>query len=85
MINNRKVNLSSTNAGATVYQLKVEGNLDKQRISEMTGMNISEETDGRFWTLTGLVQDQSALNGLINTLYHMRLSVISIIRVSENT
>jgi len=85
MINDAKDNLGTTSTGGFIYQLKVEGNLDKQRISEMTGMNISEATEGRLWTLTGSFQDQSSLNGLINTLYHMRLSVISIVRVSENT
>jgi predicted oxidoreductase len=69
--------------GSSVYQLTVEGDMDQLKVKDMTGMMVSELDGGRLFTITGKVQDQSSLNGLINTLYNMRLSVISIIKISS--
>jgi hypothetical protein len=75
--------LNDIYTGSSVYQLTVEGHMDQYKVKEMTGMMVSELEDKRLYTITGKVQDQSALNGLINTLYNMRLSVISIIMISS--
>ena len=75
--------LSDIYTEPSVYQLTVEGKIDKIRVKEMTGMMVSELDNSRLVTITGQVQDQSALNGLINTLYNMHLSVISIIKISD--
>ena len=75
--------LSDIYTEPSVYQLTVEGKIDKIRVKEMTGMMVSELDNSRLVTITGQVQDQSALNGLINTLYNMHLSVISIIKISN--
>ena len=78
-----KNRFSKSYAGPSIYQLTVEGNLDENIFREMTGMTISETSDRRIWTLTGSVQDQSALNGLINALFNRNLSVISIVKLSS--
>jgi hypothetical protein len=75
--------LADIYTGSSVYQLTVEGDMDQLKVKEMTGMMVSELEGNRLFTITGKVQDQSALNGLINTLYNMRLSVISIIKISS--
>lgn len=75
--------LSDIYTEPSIYQLTVEGKIDKKRVKEMTGMMVSELDNNRLVTITGQVQDQSALNGLINTLYNMHLSVISIIKISD--
>lgn len=77
--------LRDSYSGPSVYQLTVEGHLDAAMFGEMTGMTISETSDGCIWTLTGSVPDQCALNGLINALYNRRLSVISIVKLSSGT
>lgn len=70
-------------SGPSVYEVTVEGHMDIDLFTEMTGMTISNTSDGGIWTLTGALQDQSALNGLINTLYNRQLSVISIVKLSS--
>ena len=75
--------LNDIYACSSVYQITVEGDMDQLKVKDMTGMMVSELDGGRLFTITGKVQDQSSLNGLINTLYNMRLSVISIIKISS--
>jgi len=76
-------NLLNNYTGRALYQITVEGYLDKQWIHEMTGMSVSYSSNNKISTLTGKVEDQSALNGLINTLYNQRVTVVSIIKISN--
>ena len=66
-----------------LYQITLEGNFNTKGIQEMTGMSVSYSADGNISTLTGILEDQSALNGLINTLYNQRFIVVSIIKISN--
>jgi len=70
----------------SIYQITVQGKVDEQSIHSMTGMSVSnsgENKQNRLSTITGRVEDQSALNGLINTLFNQRLSVVSIIKIAR--
>jgi hypothetical protein len=67
-----------------IYQITVQGFLDKSRADWFDGMAIEPQVDadGRSVTkLTGTVVDQAALHGLLRKLYDLGLSLLSIKRI----
>jgi len=63
----------------TVYQVMVEGQLDRSWSGWFSGMTISFQ-DG-VSTMTGPITDQSALRGLLSKIWDLNLTLISIVRV----
>ncbi len=66
-----------------IYQITVQGYVDKSRADWFDGMDIEPQVDadGRSVTkLTGKVVDQAALHGLLRKLYDLGLSLLSIKR-----
>ena len=64
-----------------VYLIKVQGKIRENCSNRLGGMQIttSSQKDNRFIsTLTGSMKDQSALSGLLNTLFEMSLLVLSV-------
>ena len=65
----------------TVYQIQVRGQLDEKWSARLAGMGITTDySDGRETrtTLVGPLRDQAALSGVLNTLYELRLPVLSV-------
>ena len=63
------------------YEIKVPGRLDESWSDWIEGMTIEVESGGdgpTITTLTGVVADQAALQGLLNHLYALGLSLISV-------
>ena len=64
------------------YRIAVQGCLDEKKWSgRLGGMQISsqKEDDPQAVTiLNGKVQDQAELMGVLNTLYQMRLNILSV-------
>jgi hypothetical protein len=63
------------------YAIQVPGRLDESWSDWIEGMTIKVESEGggpTITTLTGVVADQAALQGLLNQLYGMGLSLISV-------
>ena len=70
------------------YQIKVPGHLDESWSDWAGGMTITveNEDDGLLvTTLTGVVADQAALQGLLRRLYSLGLPLMSVnwVRVGE--
>jgi hypothetical protein len=63
----------------TVYQIKMQGRLDKTWSSWFSGMTVT--SDGDTTTLTGAVADQSALRGILTKLWDLNLALISVTRI----
>ena len=66
------------------YQIKVPGHLDESWSDWAGGMTITAESEGDgppVTTLTGVVADQAALQGLLRRLYSLGLPLISVICV----
>ena len=66
-----------------VYTIRVVGKLDDSWSERLSGLTIlSYNTmlkDGiDVTTLTGKLQDQTALSGILNTLYNLRLPLLSV-------
>ena len=63
------------------YQIKVPGHLDESWSDWAGGMTITIESKGDgppVTTLTGVVTDQAALQGLLRRLYSLGLPLISV-------
>jgi len=72
---------------SAVYQIKVPGHLDESWSDWAGGMTITVESgdDGPpITTLTGVVADQAALQGLLRRLYSLGLPLISVNWVEPN-
>lgn len=60
-----------------VYQIRLRGNLDQQWSNWFDGMEITTEEEGDT-LLTGLVQDQAALLGLIRKVRNLGITLVSV-------
>ena len=68
-------------AGAANYRIVVEGHLDPTYSSRLAGMAISTTDRGDrkpLTILTGPVQDQAELSGVLDTLYSLHLPIVSV-------
>ena len=64
-----------------VYRIRIQGRLRAAWADRIEGMNITTDAsaDGSPETvLVGRVRDQSALSGVLNTLYELHLPVLSV-------
>jgi hypothetical protein len=66
-----------------VYQIKIEGLLDPRWSAWLDGFTVIQagENPG-CTTITGCVADQAALRGILNKLWDLNLTLISINRLS---
>ena len=63
------------------YQIKVSGELQKEWSDRLKGMQIviNREKDKKpVSVLTGQMSDQTDLSGVLNTLYELHLTVLSV-------
>lgn len=63
------------------YQIKVLGELQKEWSDRLKGMQIiiKQENDKKpVSVLTGQMSDQTDLSGVLNTLYELHLTVLSV-------
>jgi hypothetical protein len=80
MMSNRSRNPIPFDRPAT-YQITVQGRIDPTWSDRLEGMLICETMDQTgTTTMEGELGDQTALAGVLNTLYELHLSIISVIR-----
>ena len=64
-----------------IYTIRVSGQLDPEWSQMLNGLEIlTSEEDGGSTVLVGPVRDQSALRGILNKLWDLNLSVLSVMR-----
>ena len=66
--------------GAAFYRIRVRGELNPNMSDRLEGMGIENtfRKDGRAESLLeGRLDDQSALSGVLNTLYDLHMPVVS--------
>ncbi len=71
---------------AAIYKVVVKGKLEQGVSDRLLGMQISinkSEDSTIFSSLVGVVRDQAALSGILNNLYDMQMTVISVNMISE--
>jgi hypothetical protein len=67
---------------ANVYHIRVQGRIDAQWTSWLNGMSITQECEVPAVTrISGRVIDQAKLRGIINQLWDLNLTLISVNRV----
>jgi hypothetical protein len=60
-----------------IYKIKVQGKLSSSWSDSLSGMNItSYKQDGNVTTLVGMLRDQAALAGVLQTLYELRFPIL---------
>ncbi len=60
-----------------IYQIRIKGLLDRQWTDEFAGMTVSATGDGDT-LLTGPVEDQAALHGLLKKVRDWGMPLISV-------
>jgi hypothetical protein len=69
---------------ACSYCIEIEGRLDPRWSSWFNGLTITVEGRGPFvTTLTGAVPDQASLRGILNKIWDLNLSLISVNRLDK--
>jgi hypothetical protein len=69
-----------------LYEIKVPGRLDESWAEWFQGMTITVESRGdgpTITTLTGVVDDEAALQGLLDRLYALGLRLLSVRRIES--
>ena len=69
-----------------VYKIKVQGEIEKSWAGKLQGLQINIErsqSKNPVSVLVGQINDQSALSGIMHTLYDMHMTVISVHMLSE--
>ena len=65
----------------SIYQIKVQGKLNQQWSDWLAGMDVSHNQDSQkrlVTTLTGPIVDQAALRGILNKLWDLNLTLLSV-------
>lgn len=63
------------------YRIKVQGNIDSHLLDYLNGMKLVKEENINsrpISILKGELRDQSALSGILNSLYNMHFAIISV-------
>ncbi len=63
---------------ATWYRIEITGYLPSDWTEWFDGMAIAENMSNRHTMLVGPIEDQAALNGLINKVYALGLSLVAV-------
>lgn len=71
---------------ASLYKIRVEGILDTGWADWLSGFKIKveENDDGKHFTIfTGQISDQAALRGLLNRMWDMNFSLVSVNKLNQ--
>ncbi len=71
---------------AAAYRIVVQGKIDAERAESLLGLQatIKKINNQKFISmLVGQINDQAALSGILNMLYEMHMTVISVNMLSE--
>jgi|GEM_PF-1743802 len=69
--------------GQATYQITVKGKVAPDFMNRLNNLSVShtESNDQILSTLTGEIEDQAALNGLLNVLFDHQYDVISVMKI----
>ena len=78
-----KPNPGAGSGRPAIYQIRVKGHLDRRRSDWFEGMTITLKKGGET-LLTGPVEDQAALHGLLKRVRDLGMPLVSVIRVKTS-
>lgn len=70
-----------------LYQIKIDGVVHSDLSERLAGMQITTEqkkSGKQVSILIGIVRDQGALSGILNTLYEQHLSILSVKKLRDS-
>ena len=65
------------------YEIRVKGHIDARWADRFDGLSLSHSSDGTT-LIAGLVADQAALHGLLQTLRDLGVPLVSVARVERD-
>ena len=70
-------------SGKATYQIVVKGKVDPKFIRKLSELDVSHaETNGQtLSTLTGQIEDQEALSGIISVLINNQYTIYSVMKI----
>ena len=80
--NDEKENVLAADTGRGFYEIHVKGHLDNSWSDWLGGLEIELVNDGEM-ILTGYIEDQAALMGILSKLYNLNLAVLSLSKTSQ--
>jgi hypothetical protein len=66
----------------TIYQIRVKDHIDDEWAEWFTPLQIVNEPNGEA-TFTGPVRDQSELQGLIDKVFNLNLTLLAVSRITN--
>ena len=72
--------------GSATYQIVVQGHVEKNWHCRLCGMVVTESSQKSGVTqstLRGLIRDQAALHGLLETLYALHLPILEVTKIDS--
>jgi hypothetical protein len=75
--------LLSTGAHGGFFEIHVKGHLDKSWSDWLEGLEVKLLDNGEM-RLSGYIVDQAALMGILNKLYGLNLTLLSMNKVNQN-
>ena len=70
-------------SNTAIYQIRVQGQIGESWSDWLGGLTITPQPDGET-LLAGSVVDQAALHGILDRLYAMNLTILSMVQVRAN-
>ena len=68
------------------YRIRVQGHVERNWSDRLGGLTVTRETSAEkldITTLQGHLQDQTALSGVLNTLYDLHLPLLNVECIDE--
>jgi hypothetical protein len=81
--NNKDQGILSTGAQGDNFEILVKGHLDESWSDWLEGLEVKLLDNGEM-ILFGYIGDQAALMGILNKLYRLNLTLLSVGEVSQN-
>jgi hypothetical protein len=72
----------TTNTSGGLFEIHVKGQLDKSWSDWLEGLEIELQNNGEM-ILKGYIEDQAALMGILNKLYNLNLTIISLRKTNQ--
>ncbi len=66
-----------------IYQIRIQGQIDQSWSDWLGGLVITLEPGGET-LLTGPIVDQAALHGILDKLYALNLSILSLVQIIDD-
>jgi len=80
--NNENEGFLTTDTSGGLFEINVKGQLDKSWSEWLGGMEIELANEGEM-ILTGNIGDQAALMGILNKLYSLNLTIVSLRKTNQ--